>query len=100
MNKAEFNAKVNELLEKAKEISYDDYHTGMRVTEEFKRFAHDAAHVDYLNQYTTEHVGSIQADFSNMRKYKADKTKRQHYNSAMSGLLSDIESMLHNTAPE
>lgn len=72
----------------------------MRVTEEFERFAHDKAHVDYINQYTTERVGSIQADFINMRKYKTDKAKRQHYNSAISGLRQDIESMLLNTFPE
>lgn len=98
MNKAEFNLQVDALVERVDSIAYDDYYGAMSVVRDFQDFAH--AHIQYLNQYTTEHVYSIKGDFKSMKKYKSGTRKTQAYNSGIRGLRSDVASMKSNKVPE
>jgi hypothetical protein len=98
MNRAEFDKAVEDLLKRVNELRFDDYYGGKSIVRDFELLAHQ--HIEYINQFTTEHTYAIEADFENMKKYKSSSRKWQHFNSAVNGLKSDVASMRMNRVPE
>jgi hypothetical protein len=99
MNKGEFGLLVDNLVNKAKSLSFYDYDSASEIIMDFKYFV--SQHGGYLNPFVLEHLYGIEADFERSKKYRRANLKSLFWNRGINNLQGDISSMkIQNSYPE
>ena len=97
MNKADFKVLIEELIDKARSLSIDDYTANMAVVEEFVLIA--SRYRNELNPFVLEHVGQIKSLLSKASSSRRINQKLDCHSQAVNDLISDIRSMEENSFP-